>query len=243
MRTVIENTYEEISRKLADFIISKVKEKPNSVLCFAGGHTPLKTYQYLIEANKEGSVDFKQAEFLLLDEWVGIGRETFGSCIQTLNDELFNHLDITYDKQVHYFDGTSSNIENEVVRMNDLINDLGGIDISLLGIGMNGHLGFNEPGINEFLDVALVPLDPVTAEVGKKYFKTNVDTQFGITIGLKKLMESKYLILMANGAKKADIVYETLNGPITNQVPSSIARKHGNAFLYLDKDAASKLGR
>lgn len=118
-------------------------------MCFAGGHTPLQTYKNLVERNQKGEVDFSKTHFFLLDEWVGIGRETFGSCIQTLDDELFNHLDIDYKKQVHYFDCNATDINSEVVRINDLIKSLNGLDITLLGIGMNGHLGFNEPGVDE----------------------------------------------------------------------------------------------
>lgn len=241
MEVVVENTYEKISKKLADLVIEKVNKKPDTVLCVAGGHTPQKFYEYLIEADENDVVDFKQAHFILLDEWVGLDENTFGSCIQSLNDQLFKQLELNYATQIHYFDGKAQVIAHEVSRINALIDQLGGIDISILGIGMNGHIGFNEPGVDESLEVGIVPLDPITTEVGKKYFKEKLNLEFGITIGLKRLMESTLLVLMANGTKKAAIVYDTVYGPVSNQVPSSIARKHKNSFLYLDKKAASKL--
>lgn len=241
MKIFIENTYDQMSRKVCDNIISYIKNKPKSLICLAGGDTPLKTFEYLIQANLNDEVDFSQTTFVSLDEWVGLGKETKGSCIYTLYKNLYEKLNIDLEKQVHFFDGLSKDLKNECKKINHLIEKFDGLDISLLGIGLNGHLGFNEPNVDENIDCGIIELDNTTKTVGQKYFDTNLDLKYGITIGLKHLLNSKRLILIANGEKKAEIVEKTLYGEISNNVPSSLARKKPNFFIYLDRLASKNI--
>ncbi|MGL5152609.1 MAG: glucosamine-6-phosphate deaminase [Clostridium sp.] len=241
MKVQVEKNYEEMSRASANHIINYVNRNKNALLCLAGGDTPLKTFEYLIEAEKENKVDFKECSFVSLDEWGGLGPETKGSCVETLYNHLYNKLNIDVKSQVCFFNGKEENLEEECKRVDEFILSRGGIDISLLGIGMNGHIGFNEPGAREEDNCIVVPLDPITKTVGAKYFEEELDLKVGITIGLKHLLASKNVILIANHKKKADIVKATVEGDITNEVPSSLVRKSDNSFIYLDEEAASNL--
>ena len=243
MKVIIRKDYEEMSRDTAKHIMDYVNENPEALLCLAGGDTPLKTYEYLVKGEKEGKVDFSKCSFVSLDEWGGLGPKTKGSCVETLYNHLYNKLDIDVDKQVCFFNGKAESLEEECKRVDEFIFSKGGISISLLGIGMNGHLGFNEPGVDINLYSTIVPLDPVTKSVGKKYFEEDLDLKVGITLGLKHLLNSKNIIVIANDVKKADIVKETVEGEISNKVPSTLARTNKESFIYLDEAAASKLDK
>lgn len=241
MKVIVKKDYYEMSKGVANHIINYINNKPDSLLCFAGGDTPLQTYAYLVEAAANGQVDFSKCSFVSLDEWGGLGPETKGSCVETLYNHLYNKLPINVEKQVCFFNGKAENLEDECKRVDEFIFNKGNIDISLLGIGMNGHLGFNEPGADEEMYSGVIPLDPITKTVGSKYFEEELDLNVGITLGLKHLLNSNDVILIANASKKADIVKETVEGEISNKVPSSLARKCNSSFIYLDEEAASKL--
>lgn len=240
MKVNILENYQELSEAVGKFIVDYVNNKPNSLLCLAGGDTPLATYKYLVDASEKGEVDFSQCKFVSLDEWVGLGEETKGSCVETLYEHIYNKLPIEKE-QVCFFDGLSKDLDYECKRIDKFIFDNDKIDIMLLGIGMNGHLGFNEPGVNEDLYSTVVPLDEVSKTVGTKYFEEEVKLTSGITLGMKHILESKNVILMANALKKADIVKATIEGDISNKIPSTLARKSENASIYIDSEAASKL--
>lgn len=240
MKVNILSDYKEMSKAVADYIIGYVNRKPESLLCLAGGDTPLQAYEYLVKAAKDNEVDFSRCKFVSLDEWVGLGKEVKGSCIETLYRTLYDKLPLK-EGQVCFFNGLAENLDEECKRVDNFIFDNNGVDIMLLGIGMNGHLGFNEPNVDTDLYSTVVPLDPVTKSVGTKYFEEEVDITSGITLGMKHIMESKRIILMANALKKADIVKETVEGEISPKVPSSLARKVENSQIFLDREAASKL--
>lgn len=243
MKVKINKNYDEMSQAVANQIIDYINKKPESLLCLAGGDTPLKTYEYLVKAAESNKVDFSKAKFVSLDEWVGLGSSTKGSCVETLYTHLYDKLPINIEKQVCFFDGLTDDLEKECNRVDKFIADSNGIDVCLLGIGMNGHLGFNEPNVDPELQCAVIPLDPVTKTVGAKYFDEEVNVTAGITVGLKHLLESKDLILIANAEKKAEIVKKTIEGEITIEVPSSMARKNENSSIYIDEEAASKLNK
>lgn len=236
---VLEN-YEKMSKSVAEYIINYVNNKPESLLCLAGGDTPLLTYQYLVEAAEKKEVDFSKCKFVSLDEWIGLGEDVKGSCVETLYRTIYGKLPIEKD-QVCFFNGVAKDLEVECKRVDKFIFDNSGVDIMLLGIGMNGHLGFNEPNVDTNLYCTVISLDPVTKTVGAKYFDQEVDVTSGITLGMKHIMESKSIILMANALKKADIVKATVEGEISVKVPASLARNVDNSQIFLDKEAASKL--
>lgn len=240
MKVNMFENYEKMSKATADYIIDYVNKKPESLLCLAGGDTPLLAYSYLIEAAKNNKVDFSKCKFVSLDEWVGLDIKVKGSCIETLYRTVYSKLNLK-EEQICFFNGLAKDLNAECKRIDDFISENNGIDIILLGIGMNGHLGFNEPNVDVDLYSTVVPLDPVTKTVGAKYFSENVNLTGGITLGMKHVMESKNVVLIANGLKKAEIVKATVEGEISNKVPSSLARKASNSQIFLDKEAASKL--
>jgi glucosamine-6-phosphate isomerase len=232
--------YEEMSKYTANFIINYVKENPQAVLCLAGGDTPKKTYEYLVEDYEQGNVDFSSCTFLGLDEWVGLGKDDEGSCLKFLNETLFNPLRIK-SKNVFFFDAKSSDLETECNKMDAIISEKGNIDIILLGVGMNGHLGFNEPGVSFDLHAHVIDLDDTSKTIGQKYFKEETTLDKGITLGIRHILEAKNAVLVANGNKKASIIQKTIEFEVTNQIPSTILKNHPNSYVFIDEEAASNL--
>lgn len=239
MISVFKN-YEELSAFAASQIIKTVQEKPASVLCLAAGNTPKLTYQKVVALANEQKVDFSAVTFIGLDEWIGIGHTVAGSCYHFLNELIFTPLYIQ-KKQIHFFNAIENNPEAECLRINNIINELGCIDLILVGIGMNGHIGFNEPGINPKLNAHVVVLDTVTSKVGQKYFKEQRELTKGITLGMAQIMASGKVLLLANGQSKAAIIRKTLMENIAILVPASFIREHSNGLILLDDEAASEL--
>lgn len=236
----IYKNYEALSRAAATEIVLQVKEKPDSVLCLAAGETPRLAYNLLPQIAHHEGVEFSQCLFVGLDEWLGIPDSNEGSCSWFLKQNLFGPLGVS-PHQINLFDGLTNDPVGECRRMNALISDNGGIDLMLVGVGMNGHIGFNEPGVSEHLFAHVTELDETTRSVGQKYFRETTVLQRGITLGLRHLLESRKAFMMAGGAKKAEIIRQALEGKITTEVPASIIRNHPNAVTLLDAEAASRL--
>jgi glucosamine-6-phosphate isomerase len=176
----------------------------------------------------------------VLDEWVGLDENDEGSCRRSLYRNLFNPLNI--DKEnITCFDAKSPDLLNECQRVDHIINEWGGIDLIVLGIGMNGHLGFNEPGCNPDLCSLVIDLDEITKVVGEKYFPDKVVPHKGISLGMAQIMASRKVIVMANGEKKADIVQKVVESEISIQIPASLIRNHFNSCLFIDEKASRKL--
>jgi glucosamine-6-phosphate isomerase len=236
----IAENYSVLSASVADEITQLLKHKRNAVLCFPSGESPLGLFEVLIERHKQKIIDFSSCTFIGLDEWVGMDQYDQGSCQEYIYNWFFNPLELRPD-QIHFFDAKSLHLEEECRRIDDIVKRLGGIDIMVLGIGMNGHLGLNEPGVNASLYSHVVEVDGITKVVGQKYFPKQTALHQGITLGIKHIMESRRVIIIANGTRKADIIQKALEGEITNLVPCSLARNHVNAAVYLDREAAQKL--
>lgn len=232
--------YENVSAAAAEEILKQVEKKPESVLCLAAGETPRLAYKMLAESARRHNVDFSRCTFVGLDEWIGIPPENEGSCAYFLEHNLFIPLGIERN-QINLFDALTHDPQRECERMDTLIRTRGGIDLMLVGVGMNGHIGFNEPGAPEDLYSHVIDLDETTRSVGQKYFRQATLLHQGITLGLRHLLESRKALMVASGKKKADIIRRALQEPITTQVPASIIRKHPNGDTMLDKDAASAL--
>lgn len=233
--------YAELSAKTADMILEQVRRKPEAALCLAAGDTPRMAYQILAGSARAKQVDFSKCTFLGLDEWVGIPPENTGSCAYFLTRNLFEPLGISRD-QIFLFDAMSGDPQRECRKMDTVIASKGGIDLIVVGVGMNGHIGFNEPGVSQDLRAHVVPLDETTKTVGQKYFDNDTALEFGITLGLKHFLESKNAVVIASGLKKAGVMKRALDGAITAEIPASIIRKHARGVVMLDKDAASTIG-
>ncbi|MBC1534172.1 glucosamine-6-phosphate deaminase [Listeria seeligeri] len=239
MKIVIKENPQIVAESISQKIIEIVKEKPTSLICIAGGDTPLLTIEALIKANQAGEVDFSKTKFVGLDEWVGLGRETKGSCIQTLYDAFFNRLENVSSDQICFFDGQTADFEAECARVDAFIEACGGIDFILLGIGLNGHIGFNEPFVPVDVNCHVVELDNVTKRVMSKYFDTDLPLTHGISLGMQQILTAKEIYLVATGEKKAEIVQQVIEKEPTVSIPATLV-KQAIATFVLDEAAANR---
>lgn len=240
MKQIIYNDYSELSVKTAEQIATIISKKPDALLCFPAGETSVGTFKQLIELNTSGKISFKHCKIVGLDEWANIGEMRNENCFSFLKKHLFDHIDY-YDKNLCFFDGESTELEQECIKTDNFIKKNGPIDMILLGVGMNGHLGLNEPGTYFDLYSHIVNLDETTKVVGQKYFSDKVDLTTGISLGLKYIMEAKTVILQMNGAKKAEVARRLIDSEISTAFPASVVKSHLNAFLLLDKEASKYL--
>jgi glucosamine-6-phosphate isomerase len=240
LKTHISPTYDTLSRQAADFIADYVRQKPASFICVTSGDSPTGTYAYLAAYAQAGEVDFSQCRFVGLDEWMGMGPSDEGSCSHQLLTRFFGPAQIRAEQYV-LFDATAPDMAAECQKMNDHIRQHGPLDLMLVGIGVNGHIGLNEPGVSFDLYAHVSELHPTTKAVGQKYFQRETPLEHGVTLGLRHLLAARVAILFANGAKKTDIVARALQGEVTNEVPASILQRHPEAHIFLDEAAAAGL--
>ena len=240
MEVKIYNDYQALSAQVADDVIHLVKQNPEAVLCMASGDTPKLCCQLLVQKATSENIDFSNVTFIGLDEWVGIDATNEGSCRFFFEKNLLDPLRFR-QSNVRLFNGLSDDLDGECERMDAFIKATGPIDLMIVGIGMNGHIGFNEPGVSFDLYAHVAELDKTTTSVGQKYFNTAIRLDRGITLGFKHLMESRKLILMANGAKKAGVIKKAVEDEVSNIFPATIIQSHSNAMVMVDKDAASQL--
>ena len=241
MRILVVNDYNEMKNKAANIIASQMVLKPNSVLGLATGSTPLGTYEELVRLYKIGIISFSEITSFNLDEYYGLSKNNNQSYNYYMYMNLFNHVDIDEDN-VHIPDGMCENIERECADYERKIKESGGIDLQLLGIGRNGHIGFNEPSDSFQLNTHLVQLDEDTIEANSRFFASidEVPTR-AISMGIGSILRAKKIVLLASGEEKADAIYETVKGPITPKVPASILQLHPDVVIIADKEAASRL--
>ena len=232
--------YKTLSMQVATEIVAMVKQKPDAVLCFASGDTPRLAYALLSEIAAKEGVDFSRSVFIGLDEWVGVSPENEGSCSCFLHKTIFKPLNIS-SGQIHLFNALSGNLVGECAKMDKVIFEKGGIDLMIVGVGMNGHIGFNEPGVSTDKYSHVINLDNTTQTVGQKYFQKPVLLKQGITLGLKHLTEAKKVILMANGIKKAEVIKKAIEEEVNNNMPASIMQNHPAGIVMIDEEAASLL--
>jgi len=231
--------YETLSAATAELIINYINQKPDSLVCIASGHTPIGVFQKLKNALNQQKVNLDSCTFLSLDEWLGIDPSDSGSCLSMLQRDCFEPLRLK-PEQTHYFN-IHADLTQECNRINTLIAANGGLDIMLVGVGTNGHIGMNEPG-TAFNSVAHVSeLAEETKTVGQKYFSATAKLSQGITLGLSHLQQARLPIVMANGSRKAAILAQALKGKATEQLPVSIVHQIPQAWVMLDQEAASLL--
>lgn len=240
MQLKIYKDYHTLSLHAAAEIIGLIKNKPQAVLCLPSGDTPRMMCQLMVERAAEEKVDFSQFTLIGLDEWIGIAPENEGSCHYFFQHQVIDPLHLQAS-QIHLFNALSPDPAQECAVMDKIIAEKGGIDLMIVGVGMNGHIGFNEPGVSFDHYSHVTDLDETTQTVGQKYFIRPVTLKQGITLGLKHLLESKKAIVLANGLKKASIIKQTLEEEISNRIPASIIRKHAKGVVIIDEAAASLL--
>jgi len=232
--------YNEMCRAAAEMIVNQVKQKPDSLFCLTSGDTPAGIYKLLVQYAKEGRVDFSNCFFVGLDEWVGMDKNDAGSCTNFLYKTFFTPAKIK-SSQIMVFDAKAANLDASCIAMDNFIKAHGPLAIMLVGIGINGHIGLNEPGVDFNSYSHYSALAPVTIEVGQKYFRQQTKLTKGITLGLKHLQEAITPMLLASGSKKAEIIALALQGEVTNQVPASIFQTLPSGYVMLDEDAGSEL--
>lgn len=240
MKIIISNTYEAMSKKAADDITDLTQSLINPVLCTASGDSPAGLYKELIRQVNEKNIDVSGWYFVSLDEWLGMNGHDEGSCRFHLNNQLFHPLQVA-ENNIGFFDGRAKDPKMECERIENFITGHSGIDIAIVGLGMNGHVGMNEPGTSPSLFAHVADIDTITQKVGQKYFKKEQQLTHGLTLGISSLMEARYVMLIVSGPKKAAIVQQVLEGKISEQFPASLLRLHKGLRVYLDNDAATNL--
>ncbi len=240
MKVIILKTADEIGVEAAKIFTDEVKNNPSCVLGLATGATPIPTYKNIQKTFNEGGISFKDVKTYNLDEYCDLPKEDKNSYYTFMHEQLFNGLDIL-EENVHFLDGNATDCEAECKRYDDEINNAGGIDIQLLGIGNNAHIGFNEPA-DKFTNGSFkVQLTESTIEANKIYFDENPMPRYALTMGIKQIMSAKKVVLIATGPKKAEAVRNMIEGPVTAQVPASILQEHNDVVIFLDEEAASLL--
>ncbi|WP_291569216.1 glucosamine-6-phosphate deaminase [Clostridium sp. UBA4548] len=237
MRIIIGENYRDMSRVAADMMASQIILKPESVIGLATGGTPIGFYKELVSLHNQGKFSFKQVKTFNLDEYYGLDKNNLQSYHYYMVENLFKHIDIDLNN-INIPDGTAKDIEAECKSYEAKIKNAGGIDMQLLGIGINGHIGFNEPDIKFEAITHLVNLDEETIEANSRFFTSIEEVpRSAISMGIKTIMHAKKIILLASGSEKAKVIERMLNGPITPDLPASILQLHPDVTLIVDKEA------
>ncbi len=231
--------YDDMSKKAANIIASTLVLKNNAVLGLATGSTPIGTYKNLVKMYEDGDIDFSSVKTVNLDEYVGLDGSHDQSYRYFMNANLFDHVNI--DKaNTNVPNGNNSDAEKECVRYHDVIESMGGVDLQLLGIGNNGHIGFNEPCDKFILNTHKVTLTQSTIEANSRLFNSIDEVpKYAYTMGIGEIMSAKTVLILASGKAKAPIIKELLEGEVNPNVPASILKVHPNCILIADEEALS----
>ena len=240
MKIFISDSYESMCQKVLKDILKITNFIKKPVLCTASGDTPAGLYKQLVSSVNEKNIDVSNWLYVSLDEWIDMNGMNEGSCRFHLDEQLFKPLNVP-EERLSFFDGRAKDPITECDKVEKFIQINGGIDIAIVGVGMNGHVGMNEPGTSQYLHAHVTKIDSQTQAIGQKYFKQKQQLTEGITLGLANIMEAQNIYLMASGRHKAAIVKQVLEGEITDQIPSGLLRNHPALSIYLDKEAASLL--
>lgn len=241
MNIIICNDKKEFNEKASQILASQIKQKPDTVLGLATGSTPVGMYHQLIKMYQNKEIDFEQVKTFNLDEYVGLDENHPQSYHAFMYQNLFDHVNVKKEN-IHLPDGQASNLEQECADYEKKISEAGGIDFQVLGIGHNGHIGFNEPKTPFESQTHVVDLDQRTIEANSRFFDS-IDQvpRKALSMGIKTIMQAKRIMLMATGADKAEIIAKALQGPVDPDVPASVLQLHPYLTVILDKEAASKL--
>ncbi len=237
MKQIIYDSYDQLSEESALMIAGIIINKPDALISLPSGETSLGTFEHLVRLNKSGKFSFSRCRLVGLDEWAGLGNMKKENCYSFMKTHLFDMIDYT-EGNLCFFDGESSDTQGECVRTDEFIRQYGPIDVIVLGIGMNGHLGLNEPGISFNLYSHVTELDNVTRIVAQKYFSARVDLRKGLTLGIKHIQESRRVILQIAGKRKAAVAKRLIDSEVTNLFPASIIKNHPDSWLLIDREAA-----
>ena len=239
MKIYQEKDYDALSRRAANLISAEVIRKPDCVLGLATGSTPVGTYRQLSAWNQKGDFSFKDVRTVNLDEYLGLPPTHDQSYRYFMQENLFDKIDIPFE-HTHVPDGMAADPEQECRRYDELVRSLGYADLQLLGLGRNGHIGFNEPGDCFRKETHVVELTQNTIEANARFFENEAAVpKKAITMGIGCIMAARRVLLVASGANKAEAVYRTVCGQITPQCPASILQLHNDVVIVGDEEALS----
>ena len=242
MKIIRANDYADMSRKAANILSAQIILKPDCVLGLATGSSPVGTYKELIAKYEAGDLDFSQVRTVNLDEYVGLTKDHDQSYAYFMRANLFDHVNIDQNN-CNIPNGMNPDAEAECARYDAVIDAFGGADLQLLGLGPNGHIGFNEPGEAFELETHCVDLTSATIEANKRFFDGNEDLvpKQAYTMGIKTIMQARKVLVVANGLAKAKAVKAVVSGPVTPECPGSILQMHPDCILVADEEALSLL--
>jgi glucosamine-6-phosphate deaminase len=239
MKIFIEENYEAVSKRAAEIIKAHVCAKPATVLGLATGSTPVGMYEELIRMYKFGEIDFSQVTSFNLDEYFPIKKDNAQSYAFFMSEKLFKHINI---KSSHIPDGEAEDYAAECIAYEEKIAAHGGVDLQVLGIGNNGHIGFNEPSDEFITDTHYAELDESTIKANARFFENeNEVPRHSLTMGIRTIFSAKKIMLLASGAAKADAVFQTVKGPVTPKNPASILQLHADVTIIADKEAGKQI--
>lgn len=242
MKIIKAKDYNDMSRKAANIISAQVIMKPNCVLGLATGSTPIGTYAQLVDWYQKGDLDFSEVTTVNLDEYKGLTRENEQSYYYFMNENLFSKVNINLER-TFLPDGTEPDSDKACRDYNKVIADVGGVDLQLLGLGHNGHIGFNEPGMAFEAETHCINLTESTMKANQRFFSSMEDVpRQAYTMGIKTIMQAKKILIVVSGADKAAIVKEAFFGPITPKVQASVLQLHNDVTLVADEAALSEIG-
>ncbi|MFD2970788.1 glucosamine-6-phosphate deaminase [Peribacillus deserti] len=242
MHVIRAENYEEMGRIAAKKVIKLIKEHPAAVLGLATGSTPVGLYRELIQDYRQNGTSYRSVRTVNLDEYVGLDQTDHNSYFSFMREMLFSHIDIK-EQNTNIPNGKADSLEEECLRYDRLITDLGGVDLQVLGIGRNGHIGFNEPGTSFESNVHVVQLDQSTREANSRFFDSidSVPSE-ALTMGIATILRSKEILLLASGASKAEAIKQLFEGSVSEEFPASILKNHPNVTLIADQDALQLAG-
>ena len=243
MRIIEAKDYKELSKQAANIIAAQIVMKPDCVLGLATGSSPIGTYDQLVEKYENGDLDFAKVSSVNLDEYRGLDHENDQSYYYFMHEHLFDRVNIDAENTI-VPDGTNPDAEAECKRYEELIRSYGGVDLQLLGLGHNGHIGFNEPAPVFEKETHCVDLTESTIEANKRFFASADDVpKQAYTMGIGTIMRAKKILVVVSGADKADIVAKAFFGDVTPEVPASILQMHPDVTIVGDAEALAKIPR
>ena len=241
MEVRINDTYEEMSMAAAEFVLRQLRHKPDSVIGLAAGGTPCLLYRLLGDACAAGEVDFSRVRTFNLDEYIGLGADHPQSYRYFMEKRLFSRVNLGA-AHIAAPDGMAADIAAECARYGAAIEAAGGIDLMILGIGPNAHIGFNEPGPCFVPDTHVVELSEATRAANARFFARPEDTpHWAVSMGIRDIMFARNILLLSSGAGKTEALHQAICGDITPEAPASILQLHRNALVLADRAAASRL--
>lgn len=241
MKIAIVNDYQDLSRLAAAEVVKQLKKNKASVLGLATGATPFGMYRELARANAEGKISFKKAKTFNLDELVGVSPADRGSLFNYMRKNFFSKIDLPHEG-INFLHGLASDLKKECLEYERKIRRAGGINLQILGVGLDGHIGFDEPGTSFRSRTGKIKLKLITRQVQAKNFSgTRAVPKYALSMGISTIMRAKKIILLASGKEKAEVVAQALRGKITPKLPASVLQRHPDCLVILDKAAASKL--